>query len=345
MNDARPHIDDTTKNNVKDHLLEFVAAHLQPSGQKTKDPKRQAYVCPICRSGTGINGHKTGAFHVNPVNTQLWKCFACNAAGDIFTLFHEMYGLDYAEAMTAAVEDYERRDLKRDIPTVASVNQKPVEPAKTPAEIRSEADMHEAALRGSAGEQYLLKRGIDLSTQTRFHLGYDAAKRAVVIPYSPAKTYYTERRINPRDHERRHFNLNGVPVPLFNRAALWSGEENIFVTEAPLDAISIMCAGGTAVALSGTAPEKLVKALQERPCQANMLICLDNDEAGRKATDAICEALNALGIEAYDVSSAIMTSAYDEVERIARKDPNEVLQYDGVDVLRNRIEQTIRSMI
>lgn len=341
MNEVRIHIDDALKERVKDHLEEFVASNLQPSGQIRSDRTKQAYVCPLCPSGKGE--HKTGAFHINPKKPYLWRCFSCNAGGDIFTLFHEMYGMDYSEAMMAAVEEYEHRDLKRETPAVAT-NKKPVEPAKTAAEIRSEADTFEAALRGSAGEQYLLKRGIDLPAQMRFHLGYDAGKRAIVIPYSPAKTYYTERRINPRDHEQRHCNLSGVPVPLFNKGALQSDEENIFVTEAPLDAISIMCAGGTAVALSGTAPEKLLNALQKRTFTGNILLCLDNDEAGGKATNEICEALNALGIEAYDVSSAIMGSAFDEVERIPRKDPNEVLQHDGVDVLRNRIEQTIRSL-
>ena len=330
-------IDAATIDEVKLHLPEYVAANLTRS-------HGESYVCPFC--GSGNKESKTGAFRVNMrkvtpkgmpgPNGRLWRCFACKKSGDIFTLIMELEHMTYYEALVYGVDLYARGALSR--PATNRSKPEPPKPALTREQIKSNADRFEAALRDSEGERYLMSRGIDRTAQMRFHLGYDAQKRAIVIPFNPEKTYYTERRIDPNSKHGRHSNISGVEVPLYNPGALRSGEPLIFVTEAAIDAISIMCAGGTAIAISGTDPAKLIKRLKGSDPEFKLLLCMDNDDAGRKATKEAVAALEDIGIEADDVTAQIMTSVYDRVERIERKDPNEVLQHDGIEVLRNRIQ-------
>ena len=332
MTEAHIHIDERTIDDVKQSLPDFVDANLTKSHGKF-------YVCPFCRSGAKANG--TGALIVDRDNNpHLWHCFSCHEGGDIFTLIEKLDNVSFYDAVLKAVNAYRNGEL----PSVSvDHHDRQRKPAKTPEEIRAEADAFEAALRGSAGEKYLLSRGIDAAAQMRFHLGYDAGRNAIVIPYSPMKAYYTERRIDPKAKGNRHCNLAGVAVPLYNRAALQTGEQFIFVTEAALDAISIMCAGGTAVALTGTDGEKLIAELQRTQYAGKILLCLDNDDPGREAADELYKKLQPLGIEVVDVAAVVTCSLNDDDHYVRpdRKDANEVLQWDGVDVLRQRIARAI----
>lgn len=332
------HIEESTISDVKQCLTDFVQANLTKSHGK----ERVYYVCPFCGSGSHGSG-STGAFTINPKKPHLWHCFSCHRGGDIFTLIQELDSVSWYEAVLKAVGAYKRGELLK-----VSVEQhdRPRKPVKTPEEIKREADTYEAAMRGSAGEKYLSKRGIDPAAQLRFHLGYDAYKNAVVIPYNPAKTYFVERRIDPKAKRDRHCNITGVPVPLYNPGALRAGEEYIFVTEAALDAISIMCAGGTAVALTGTEGDTLIQELQRTKYSGKILLCLDNDGPGQKAAVELCEKLQPLGIDVYDVSPVVTCSIDDDDHYVRpdRKDANEVLQWDGVDVLRQRITHAVEAV-
>lgn len=69
-------IDEKDKRTLKSSLSNY----LQAIGTKTTNGK---YNCPICGSGTGK--HHTSAFSIAP-DGQSWKCFSCNAGGDVFEL-------------------------------------------------------------------------------------------------------------------------------------------------------------------------------------------------------------------------------------------------------------------
>ena len=59
------------------------------------------------------------------------------------------------------------------------------------------------------------------------------------------------------------------------------GDEPVFVTEGAFDALSIIEAGGNAIALNSVANDRLLlTALRERPTNHPLLLCLDNDSAG-----------------------------------------------------------------
>ena len=68
---------------IKPYLIDYVNDITEPSEHGGKNQ----YICPFCGSGTGV--HKSGAFTLYP-DTNSYHCFACNADGDIFTLYGEM---------------------------------------------------------------------------------------------------------------------------------------------------------------------------------------------------------------------------------------------------------------
>ncbi len=69
-------IDEQDKRALKGSLSNY----LQAIAGKSQGGK---YNCPICGSGTGK--HHTSAFSIAP-DGQSWKCFSCNAGGDVFEL-------------------------------------------------------------------------------------------------------------------------------------------------------------------------------------------------------------------------------------------------------------------
>jgi len=59
------------------------------------DVRQHKMVCPFCGSGTGA--HKSPAFHIFPDNR--YKCFSCQASGDIITFVMNSCGLDFLSAI------------------------------------------------------------------------------------------------------------------------------------------------------------------------------------------------------------------------------------------------------
>ena len=116
-------------------------------------------------------------------------------------------------------------------------------------------------------------------------------------------------------------NNKGATPDLFNRQALYApGDEPVFVTEGAFDALSIVEAGGSAIALNSAANGRLLlNALRELPTQHPLLLCLDNDPTGWEACANLAEQLHAGGVVFRDVCADICG---------AFKDPNDALQAD-----------------
>lgn len=200
----------------------------------------------------------------------------------------------------------------------------------------------------SAGQDYLTGRGISLDTicysiadADNCCIGFDPAwvsptaiKRLrargstwtppgtprVIIPVT--ESYYIARDIRPDDQipddEKKYKKMNeGEPV-VFNVPALYGGAENVFVVEGAIDAFSFIEVGQAAIALNSTSNiDKLLKQLEAQPTAATLILCLDNDPAGIKATKTLKEGLDRLNISWI---TADVTGGH--------KDPNEALTAD-----------------
>lgn len=327
---------DLELNDLKPYLQDYAARVLTKS-------KGGLYNCPICGSGTGPNG--SGAFSITKDGNS-WKCFSCNAGGDIFDLWAAINRSPLSDATKAIITLY--GNVQRPAQPPAQPTAKPIDTAK----IDKFIDTCAGVLEGSAGESYLQGRGFTLETMRRFKLGYSQdeynkplGKRlpSIVIPY-PGASYYITRPINDKAYDKPKTAEAGTE-PLFNAQALYSGAGAVFVVESQLCAISIEQAGGAAVALGNNGNNRLINQLKAKPTTAALIICLDNDEPGRKAQQEMAAALEGLSCFAVNGTAAIMGDCTDKENPNYKKDPNEVLIKAGLDELKAAVYETEQETI
>lgn len=167
-------------------------------------------------------------------------------------------------------------------------------------------------------QAYLEKRGISMDTAATCCIGFDPAwvsptvikrQRAKGSAWTPPATpriiipsttaHYVARDIRPDldDQQRKHAKMNEGTPAIMGGAVMYSGAENVFVVEGAFDALSIIETGAAAIALNSTSNvDKLLDMLEQRPTAATLLLCLDDDPAGIKATERLKEGLNRLNI-------------------------------------------------
>ena len=198
-----------------------------------------------------------------------------------------------------------------------------------------------ARLHDPAAVSFLSARGINIKTAETYGLGFgpkaDPAGSHRCCPRITIPTncfHYVARSIDPDAQPGcRTMNSLGVSPTLFNRQALYApGDEPVFVTEGAFDALSVIEAGGSAVALNSAANGRLLlNALRERPTNHPLLLCLDSDRSGREACANISEQLHDLGVDFRDVCVKICREA---------KDPNAALQADRANLI-----ETVQKLI
>ena len=298
--------------------------------------KKGGIVCPICGSGSGPHG--TGITEDRKRPGQL-HCFACGFDGDILDLLQQERGLDFKAALEAAAAELniplddlrprsERSTAAEDFAAVPDQRGSVSESDTGRAQPNNTEYYQQCRERitDPAARTYLEARGISIEAALYCGIGFDPAADPagsghpaprLIIPVTRA--HYIARSIDP-DTPKQYAKMNnkGAEIGIFDPAgAIYPGAGVVFVTEGAIDAISIIEAGGEAVALNSTSnTEKLLKMLEAKKTGATLLLCLDNDEPGRKAAAALAAGLQRLNISYQDCGAAICGSY---------KDPNEAL--------------------
>lgn len=311
---------------MQGHLKDFIRQRFDCREFLKKSSGCSLYICPKCGSGSGQ--HKTGAVKYYP-DTQRWYCHRCRTLGDIFTIYELEHGVDFntalralAEQLGTSVEPHSTKPARKRLPapSPAQCNSAPKDLSDYFAECR-------ARLHDPAAVSFLLGRGLSLKTAETYGLGFDpnadpaGSHRCcarIIIPTN--RFHYVARATAPDTQSTyRMMNNKGAAPDLFNRQALYApGDEPVFVTEGAFDALSIIEAGGSAIALSSVSNGRLLlSALRERPTNHPLLLCLDSDEAGRVACANLSEQLHDLGVDFRDVCVEVCRGA---------KDPNAALQ-------------------
>ena len=328
--------------------------------------KKRGIVCPICGSGSGPHG--TG-INEDPKRPGQLHCFSCGFDGDILSLIQQERGLDFRAALEAAAEELSiplddlpgparstaAQDFKEaaaEGPTVGTG--KPTRPRSAAAhaarpDYTAYYEQCRARLEDPEAVTYLKARGISISAAQYCGIGFDPAADPAKAPGAIDGAYkphpcarlivpmingnYTGRRIDSIE-KYRYSNSGEVTISDFTGALYSAGV--VFVTEGAIDALSIIEAGGEAVALnSANNAEKLLKILEAKPTGATLLLSLDNDEAGRKAARLLSEGLQRLNIS-YQNCGPDICGPY--------KDPNERLTAQGWKVLNAAVtEATARA--
>lgn len=178
---------------------------------------------------------------------------------------------------------------------------------------------------------YLQRRGISLDTAAAYWIGYDPAADPANAPGAGADAqkphpcprliiptnagHYIARRIDGQ-HGFEKMNPAGSTPAIFNERALYAQDaQEVFVTEGAFDALSVIEAGAAAISLNSAAnADALIKKLEQRRTAATLILCLDNDDRGNKATETIRSGLQRLNI---GYITANISAGY--------KDPNEHL--------------------
>ena len=324
----------------REHMKDFIRQRFDCREFLKKSSGCSLYICPKCGSGCGQ--HKTGAVQYYP-DTQRWYCHKCRTLGDIFTLYELEHGVNFntalralAEQLGTSVEPHSTK-LARKCPPAPS----PMQSGSAPKDLSDYFAACRARLYDPAAIAYLAERGISPETAVAYGLGFgpkaDPAGSHRCCPRITIPTncfHYVARSIDPDAQPGcRTMNNRGATPDIFNRQALYApGNEPVFVTEGAFDALSIIEAGGSAIALNSVANGRLLlNALRERPTNHPLLLCLDSDRSGREACANISEQLHDLGVDFRDVCVKICREA---------KDPNAALQADRANLI-----ETVQKLI
>lgn len=313
--------------------------------------KKNTYICPLCGNGTGKDGDGL-SIDKHSDGTHL-KCFKCGFYGDIVDLYQQENNCSIGEAFTALYDrfgiiiDNKRMEHKGHTEHKEHIihtgqterTEYPIEAhkednmenipttEKSPAESPTEATENKPDFTGyyknckehitdDIAKDYLSFRGLSEETADRYFLGYDSDgdnQGFMIIPC--AKSFYVARNTD-RQNKFRYKNPTGVSIELFNLKALYNESGRpVFITEGAIDALSVIEAGGEAVALNSTSnARKLLDKLEKRKTDNVIILCLDKDDSGKKASANLAEGFKRLRIP---FISADITRQY--------KDPNEAL--------------------
>ena len=285
----------------------FLKGQLQDYCNRITTKKGNQYVCPLCNSGQKKNG--TPAFSIDRNRKyEYWKCFSCNETGDIFDLVAKVENLQsFNEAFDFlcnfySIEVEDPRVIKEE--AREKLNDKPEEKTENEAleefitaglpisEFCSEFfnEMHK-----NNDYSYLEGRGISREVQDRFKIGFNPEQYsqskgenipAIIIPVDydeEGNEYYSFRGTEEKIYEKRG------KAKIFNEYAIHL-QKPLFVVEGEIDALSIIEAGGNAIALGGVSNyEYAYSVISSRRGVKNkevpIILALDNDKAGRKAEE------------------------------------------------------------
>ena len=313
--------------NIREQLKSQLTRYVESITERSKGANM--YICPLCHSGSGRS--RTGAFSIYQEGTR-WKCFSCGKEGDIFDLIGEHENIpDYTEQARRAGElcnistyDYIAPTKEHTQPHIHNSSYTITQPQTDYTDFFLKA--HERIQE----TDYPQQRGLTEETIARFKLGFVAEWKIpldvylkggqtstgkprtkesweyiptsprLIIPTSPYSYLARDTRTDIPEEQRAYSKSKVGSIQLFNKRALQTATKPIFIVEGELDALSIIEVGGEAVALGTTTKSKafleLVKA--QAPAQP-LIIALDNDGAGERASIELIEGLKELNIPAY----------------------------------------------
>lgn len=280
--------------------------------------KKTGYVCPVCGNGGGKDG--TGITKdPNDREHPHYKCFngACGLYADNLELIKEYYQLpDFNEAIKKGCELYgiavdRPADYKPEL-TITPAD-KEIETAEIKTDFAEDLEKWHKAIQaeGNAGLLYLQGRGLSIETINRFKIGYcenwkhpkapnAPASPRVIIPTSRYSYLARDIRSEIPEPAKKYSKSKAGKVRIFNLKAVENTEKPIFIVEGEIDAISIIEAGGQAVALGSTAYTQLfLDGIKGTRITQPLIIALDNDTAGNRASDILENAFKQRGIYSY----------------------------------------------
>ena len=272
-------INDSVKEELRPRLIEYVSQITTPSRKAGKN----MFVCPLCGSGSHGGRNSDGAFHVTGAT---WYCHSCKQGGDIFKLIELHEGLSSfpdqvkrgADLLGVSVIETAKSDFS---PEVKKEVKKP-EVKKHPGRMTL-IETFSKQINGSPAKEYLLGRGFNEETISRFMLGFNQKTGRVVIPY-PGTDYKIERAISDQA-EKKYLYPTGESIPIF---MIKDGQSDYFyITEGQLDALSMYQVGAKNVIALGGGSYHLIEELLETTKIDGAVIVADRDPEEKREKDGL----------------------------------------------------------
>ena len=296
----------------KIHMAQYLAS-------KGLDPIR-----PFCCLNPAHDDKKP-SMRFDPMRNKV-HCFSCGADYDVIDLVGIEHGL-------AGKELFKKMDTLFKQPKKHQPRKKNDYAPREIFSLQVDYGAYFALCRSRIRETtYARERGLSDATLERFGIGYDPAWKhpkltdnsrvapspRLIIPTGPQSYTARAAQRDITEKARPYAKMKVGPVRIFNASVLETAKQPVFVVEAEMDALSVVEAGGEAVSLGGTANVKAFLAMLARNRPAQMLIlALDNDEAGQKASKTLEKGLQDLEILFYRSNIAG-----------EQKDPSEALERD-----------------
>ena len=330
-------------NRAKEEILnrweDIISQITRPAKEKVNG--RTSYICPLCGHGTHGDG-----LAVNPQSKDRkgLKCFGCDFSGDIIDLVGAVENIaDYPEKLKKAgsyigITVDGRSTAQEDFSPQAEQNYNRTEQYTdmsihtdiyTNEDTEDYTEYYRECIARLKDNNYHAQRGISEEVAKRFWLGYEPHYKvfnketksweewdALIIP--TGKGSYVARNTDPQAGDKSRYRNKGKSTPL-NTKALQNARQPIYITEGELDALSIIEAGGEAIGLGSSSNVTLFindYIKPKKPVQP-LVLALDNDEKGQRATEQLERELATLGVDYYKYNPAGK-----------HKDPNEAILRD-----------------
>ena len=332
-----------------------------------KSPKGN-FNCPFCGSGTGPNKSGAVQYYENTNSCFCFSCGKRFDVIDLEMIKnHSDYNAalsSLADSLSISIDSYSPgldfvlsgQDFTANNPQPAAQATAPAPAPQQNTQQEPQADYTEyyKVCRKRLQEspealKYLETRGISAATAAAYWLGYDPAADPATAPGAKDNTnnshatpriilpttrgHYVGRRIDGVQ-EFAKINSKGSTPGIFNSIIFNNRDQQpaaVFVTEGIFDALSIIEVGAPAIALNSTSNvNKLLNKLEAYPTTATLILSLDNDPAGKKATEELIAGLLRLNIP---YITADLLNGYN--------DPNEALVKDK-DKFAAAVMETVR---
>lgn len=280
---------------------------------KGKD-KNNKHICPFCNSGTGK--HKTSAFNI--YDKTKFHCFNCNTSGDIFTYAGKLCESDNFKDQIAYIEktlkikidnDYNNQDNDTETLINNAYLSDSLDFNITEVKDQDFTDFFKYAHENINKCDYWKKRGLSKETIDKFNIGYienwsnnksNITSPRLIIPTSNTSYLARDTRDNLSLDQQNYSKQKVGKSCIFNVAALYQDQNFVFIVEGEIDALSVIEVGFNACALGSTSnTNALINQLKDKATNNTLILALDCDQAGQKATDILSKKLQELKIDFY----------------------------------------------
>ena len=286
----------------RNDAVDYIHEHTREYAIKEfgRDKSGKGYICPICGSGGGDKG--TG-ITLNKDNIH-FTCWAgdCFKNADLFEIVSKQCNIyTFNEQLNFLCSKF-------DI-SLENEHRPSEQPENEPQNFEPSKEFFKRANENLSKTDY--HRGLSEQTLNKYNVGYVERWKSpknpnmpfsprLIIPNDSGGYLARDTRLNLTQTQAKYTKMRVDNTGLFNSSALLESKQPVYIVEGEIDALSIIDAGGQAVALCSTSnAKKFIEVVKENIPAITLIISLDTDDAGKKAADTISQGLTELNIFFY----------------------------------------------